>query len=264
MARDLALPTLPDNIIEIRGLKTYFGSVCIHDNVNLEIRRGETIGLVGGSGSGKTTLLREMLMLETPTAGTIRVLGQDIIRLSEAQTDALRQRMGVMFQQGALFTSLTVHENVAVPLEEHTKLPARLIQELALLKVALAGLPKDAAFKYPEQLSGGMLKRAAVARALALDPELLFLDEPSAGLDPISANALDELIVQLKESLGLTVVLVTHDLDSLWRVTDRVAFLGEKRVLGLAPMEELSEHPHPLIQAYFRGPRGRVAARAQA
>jgi phospholipid/cholesterol/gamma-HCH transport system ATP-binding protein len=253
-----------ENVIEIRGLKTHFGSTCIHDGVSLSIRRGETVALVGGSGSGKTTLLREILMLEVPSAGTIRVLGKDTAALSEAETDRLRQRMGVMFQQGALFTSLTVGENVEVPLKEHTQLPPRLIRELALLKVALAGLPPDAAAKYPGQLSGGMLKRAAVARALALDPELLFLDEPSAGLDPVSANALDELIVQLKESLGLTVVMVTHDLDSLWRVTDRVAFLGEKRVLSFSSMKQLSEHDHPLIQDYFQGPRGRAAAQERA
>jgi phospholipid/cholesterol/gamma-HCH transport system ATP-binding protein len=253
-----------ENVIEIRGVKTYFGSACIHDGVSFNIRRGETVALVGGSGSGKTTLLREILMLEAPTAGTIRVLGKDTAALSEGETDRLRQRMGVMFQQGALFTSLTVQENVEVPLKEHTQLPSRLIRELALLKVALAGLPKDAAAKYPGQLSGGMLKRAAVARALALDPELLFLDEPSAGLDPVSANALDELIVQLKGSLGLTVVMVTHDLDSLWRVTDRVAFLGEKRVLSYASMKQLSDDPHPLIQDYFQGPRGRAAAQEHA
>ena len=253
----------PEPVIEIRDLKTCFGSVCIHEDLNLEVRRGEIVALVGGSGSGKTTLLREIIMLALPTAGSIKVLGHELSDLSETDADQLRRRMGVMFQHGALFSALTVMENVAVCLREHTDLPERLIRELALLKITLAGLPADAAFKYPRQLSGGMLKRAAVARAIALDPELLFLDEPSAGLDPISANAFDELILQLKESLGLTVVMVTHDIDTLWRVTDRVAFLGEKRVLGLASMQELSEHPHPLIQAYFAGPRGRIAKECQ-
>jgi phospholipid/cholesterol/gamma-HCH transport system ATP-binding protein len=255
--------SLLEHVIEIRDLQTYFGSVCIHNGVNLDVRRGETLAIVGGSGSGKTTLLREILMLMRPTTGSVKVLGQDVMNLGEAAADRLRQRFGVMFQHGALFSSLTVIENVAVPLQEHTKLPTRLIRDLAMLKITLAGLPADAALKYPRQLSGGMLKRAAVARALALDPELLFLDEPSSGLDPVSANALDELIVQLKESLGLTVVMVTHDLDTLWRVTDRVAFLGEKKVLSLDSMRELSENPHPLIRAYFEGPRGRAAREHQ-
>jgi phospholipid/cholesterol/gamma-HCH transport system ATP-binding protein len=250
---------IPENVIEIHGLKTCFGSVCIHEDINLEVRRGETLAIAGGSGSGKTTLFREILMLLPPTAGSLKVLGQDLQSLSESAADRLRKRIGVMFQQGALFSALTVAGNVAFPLQEHTHLPDRLIRELARLKVALAGLPLEAAFQYPRELSGGMLKRAAVARAIALDPELLFLDEPSAGLDPVSANAFDELILQLKASLGLTVVMVTHDLDTLWRVTDRVAFLGEKRVLRISSMEELSQDPHPLIRAYFEGPRGRVA-----
>lgn len=247
------------NAIEIRNLKTCFGPVVIHEDLDLDVRCGETLALVGGSGSGKTTLLRAIIMLERPAAGWISLLGEDIMLLGDGAADALRRRFGVMFQQGALFSSLTVLENVMVPLQEHTKLPKRVRRELGMLKIALAGLPADAAGKYPRELSGGMLKRAAVARALALDPELLFLDEPSAGLDPVSANTLDELIVQLKESLGLTVVMVTHDLDSLWRVTDRVAFLGERRVLAVCGMRELSESRHPAIQAYFQGPRGRAA-----
>ncbi len=253
------METTTDNVIEVHDLKTCFGSVCIHDGVNLSVRRGEVLALVGGSGSGKTTLLQEIIMLKQPTAGSIRVFGEEVVGIGDPAANRLRQRSGVMFQQGALFSSLSLLENVAVPLREHTDLPDGLIRELALLKIALAGLPVAAAYKYPREISGGMLKRAAVARALALDPALLFLDEPSAGLDPVSANALDELIVQLADSLGLTVVMVTHDLDSLWRVTDRVAFLGEKKVIGLASMTELSQSQHPLIQAYFRGPRGRAA-----
>jgi phospholipid/cholesterol/gamma-HCH transport system ATP-binding protein len=250
---------VPETVIEIRDLRTCFGSDCVHDGLSLSIERGEVMGLVGGSGSGKSTLMREIIMLERPAGGSIRLFGEELLGVGEGDADRLRRRIGVMFQQGALFSSLTVLENVAVPLQEHTDLPADTVEAIARLKVALAGLPGEAACKYPRQLSGGMLKRAAVARALALDPDLLFLDEPSAGLDPVSANALDELILQLRDSLGLTVVMVTHDLDSLWRVTDRVAFLGDKRVIGLGSMAALSRSEHPLIQAYFRGPRGRAA-----
>ena len=250
------------SVIEVRGLRTEYGPMCIHDGLDLTVRRGETLGLCGGSGSGKTTLLREMNLLMRPSAGKVEVLGIDVLSAAEDALTPLRRRIGVMFQHGALFSALTVKQNVAVPLQEHTDLPARLIDELALLKIALAGLAPGAASLYPRELSGGMSKRAAVARALALDPEILFLDEPTAGLDPVSAEAFDALIVQLKCSLDLTVVLVTHDLDTLWRVTDRVAFLAAKRVVACAPIAELPRHPHPEIQAYFTGPRGRAAAQA--
>lgn len=254
---------MSEPVIRIRGLKTQFGAQVIHENLDLDIYRGEVVGIVGGSGTGKSVLLREILSLVKPKAGSIHVFGLDILAASPRQLRRLSECFGMLFQQGALFTSLTVRENVAVPLLEHTQLDRKLIDAIADLKIALAGLPADTGDKYPAQLSGGMIKRAALARALALDPELLFLDEPSAGLDPVSANELDELILQLKESLRLTVVLITHDLDSLWRVTDRVAFLGERRVLGYDSVEALSRSEQPVIKAYFGGPRGRSAQIAQ-
>ena len=248
-----------ETVIAVRELRTQFGATVIHDRLDLDIQRGEIVALVGGSGSGKTTLLRAIIMLLQPVAGSIHLFGQEIVGIGQSAAFRLRRRFGMLFQQGALFSSLTVRENVGIPLREHTRLPARRIAEIADLKIALAGLPVDAGDKLPRQLSGGMLKRAALARALALDPALLFLDEPTAGLDPVSAGAFDELVVQLKHSLGLTVVMVTHDLDTLWSATDRVAFLGEQRVIGYAPMRELTQAEHPLIRAYFEGPRGRAA-----
>ena len=252
-----------DLVIDIRGLKTQFGPMVIHENLDWNVRRGEVIALVGGSGSGKTALLREIIMLSEPAAGSIRLFGQEVAGASRHEALLLSRRFGMLFQRGALFTSLTIRENVAVPLHEHTHLSSTIINEIAELKIGLAGLPADAADKFPAELSGGMIKRAGLARALALDPELLLLDEPSAGLDPVSANALDELIMQLKESLRLTVILVTHDLDTLWRVTDRVAFLGERRVIGCDSIAKLSRSQHPLIRDYFSGPRGRAAQAAQ-
>jgi phospholipid/cholesterol/gamma-HCH transport system ATP-binding protein len=246
-------------IIEVSHLQTRFGNAVIHDDVNLTVYRGEVLALVGGSGSGKSTLLREIIMLQKPAAGSIRVFGQDIIDCNDAAALDVRRRCGVMFQYGALFSALTVIENVAVPLREHTSLSETLIGEIATLKIALARLPANSATKYPRELSGGMLKRAALARAIALDPELLFLDEPTAGLDPVSAGALDELIRDLKELLGLTVIMVTHDLDSLWRVTDRVAVLGRKQVIATDSMQVLAQSDDPLIRDYFHGPRGRAA-----
>jgi phospholipid/cholesterol/gamma-HCH transport system ATP-binding protein len=250
-------------VIEVHHLCTRFGRAVVHDDISLTVYRGEVFALVGGSGSGKSTLLREIIMLHKPVSGSIRVFGQEIVGMGDANAPALHRRCGVMFQHGALFGSLTVAENVAVPLQEHTQLSDALIREIVAIKIALARLPTDSATKYPRELSGGMLKRAALARAIALDPELLFLDEPTAGLDPVSASALDELVQDLKELLGLTIVMVTHDLDSLWRVTDRVAALGQGKIVGIGTMEELSRSDDPLIREYFYGPRGR-AAREQA
>ncbi|MDA8108518.1 MAG: ATP-binding cassette domain-containing protein [Betaproteobacteria bacterium] len=250
-------------MVEIRDLNTRFGAAVVHENVSLAVRPGEIFALVGASGCGKSTLLRETIVLQPPQSGSIRVFGLEVIGLSDRDALPLRRRWGVMFERGALFSSLTVLENVGMVLREHTQLGERLIDEIAALKVALTGLPPDACAKYPSELSGGMRKRAALARALALDPELLFLDEPTAGLDPLSASGIDVLIRHLKESLGLTIMLVTHDLDLLWRTADRVAVMGESRILGIGTMEELSRSEHPLIREYFYGPRGR-AAREQA
>ena len=246
-------------VVELRGVCTRFGSVSIHENLDLTIQRGEVLALVGGSGSGKTTLLHEMIMLRQPSSGSIRLFGEDIVGAGTEVLERQRQRIGVLFQQGALFSALTVLQNVGVPLREHTKFSTELIDQVAMLKIQQAGLPADAALKYPSELSGGMIKRAALARAMALDPQVLFLDEPTAGLDPVSAAAFDELVLRLKQWLGLTVVMVTHDLDSLWKVADRVAVLGERRVIAVAPMTELAQVDHPAVQAYFEGPRARAA-----
>ncbi len=253
----------PDAIIEIRDLNTRFGAQVVHRDVNLTIRRGEVFALIGGSGCGKSTLLREILMLQAPVSGSIRVFGQEVIGRNDEAALPLRQRWGMMFERAALFSALTVRENVLLVLREHTHLDTALANEIADLKIALTGLPPDAGSKYPNELSGGMRKRAALARALALDPELLFLDEPTAGLDPMSATGIDALVRQLRDALGLTIMMVTHDLDLLWNAADRVAVLGEERILGVGTMQELAEMNHPVIHDYFYGPRGR-GAREQA
>lgn len=240
--------------IEVKGLQSEFGGTIIHENLSLSVYTGEIMALVGGSGCGKTTLLKQLLGLHKPTRGEINILGRDILK-PNIDLHVLQRQWGVLFQQGALFSSLTVLENVAFPLKELTDLSPETIETLAYLKMNMAQFPLDSAHKYPSELSGGMLKRAAMARAIVMDPKLLFLDEPTSGLDPISAAALDDLVVNLQKSLGLTIVLVTHDPDTLWTAVDRVAFLGDKRVLAVKPIAELIEDPNPLIQAYFASSR---------
>ncbi|MCD9027323.1 ATP-binding cassette domain-containing protein [Luteimonas sp. BDR2-5] len=254
-----------DVAIRVRGLVTRFGAQTVHDGLDLDVRRGEILGVVGGSGTGKSVLMRAILGLRPPQGGSIEVLGVDALSRDPEDRAHIERHTGVLFQDGALFSSLTVGENVEVPLKEHhPTLDDSLRYELSLLKVKLAGLPADAIDKLPAQLSGGMRKRAGLARALALDPPLLFLDEPTAGLDPIGAAAFDRLIRTLQEALGLTVFLITHDLDTLYAICDRVAVLADKRVIAVAPVEEVERIEHPWIQDYFNGPRGRAARDARA
>lgn len=245
-------------IIEISNLTNRLGGQIVHNALNLSVYKKEILGIVGGSGSGKTTLLRSILMLLRPTSGSIKIFDQNIIRASTQQANTIRRRWGVLFQQNALFSSLNVLENVQFPLRTFTRLSADIQQQIALLKIALSGLSQNAALKYPAELSGGMQKRAALARAISLDPELLFLDEPTSGLDPKSAEEFDQLILSLRESLGFTVVMVTHDIDSLSRVADRVAFLGEGKVLAVSPLLDLMKNSHPMIQDYFSGYKSRA------
>jgi phospholipid/cholesterol/gamma-HCH transport system ATP-binding protein len=249
-------------VIEVRGLISQFGAQRVHDGVDLDLYRGEVLGVIGGSGAGKSVLLRSIVGLKQPDGGTVRLFGEDTTYLDEEARRPYERRFGLLFQDGALFSSLTVIENVKVPLLEYYDLPLDLLDELALLKIRLAGLPADAAHKYPSQLSGGMRKRAGLARALALDPEILFLDEPTSGLDPIGAADFDALIRTLSAALGLSVFLVTHDLDSLYAICDRVAVLADGRVQVADRIEVVEAHPHPWIRACFTGPRGR-SARAQ-
>lgn len=249
-------------LVEVRDLVNRFGSQTIHENLDLDIRQREIIGVVGGSGTGKSVLLRSIVGLRRPTAGSVKVFGQDLQRLDATQRSEVERRFGVLFQGGALFSSLTVAENIAVPLIEHAGLSRRDAEHLAGMKLALAGLPSNAAVKYPSELSGGMVKRAALARALALDPDILFLDEPTAGLDPIGAAAFDQLILTLRDALGLSVFLVTHDLDTLYAICDRIAVLAERRVLIADTLERVAATDNAWIQEYFHGPRGRAAAAA--
>ena len=238
-------------IIEIKGLKNYLGGQWVHSDVNLTVKKGEILAIIGGSGSGKTTILRSVLMLLKPAAGSIRVFGQDISELDEHGANALRRRWGMLFQHSALFSAMTVLENVMFPMQELADLDKQFMKELALLKISLVGLPKETSSKYPSELSGGMQRRAAAARAIAMDPELLFLDEPTSGLDPLSAKQFDKLILFLRDTLDLTIIIVSHDIESLKRTTDRVAFIGGGEVIAIQPLNELMKNKNPLIADYF-------------
>ena len=248
-------------IIQVRGLKNVFGNQAVHEGLDLEVRRGEILGVVGGSGTGKSVLMRSIIGLQTPVEGDVTVFDEPMIGRPEEEAKHVRRRWGILFQGGALFSTLTVAENVQVPIREYfPHLDETLMDEIAAYKIVMSGLPADAGAKFPSELSGGMKKRAGIARALALDPELLFLDEPTAGLDPIGAAAFDELINELRDALGLTVFLITHDLDTLYAICDRVAVLADKKVVAIGTIPELLALDHAWIQEYFRGPRGRAAA----
>jgi len=248
-----------DIVMSVRGLCNRFGAQLVHENLDLDIIKGEVLGIIGGSGAGKSVLMRSILGLQPYQAGRIDWFGQEIAKLGDAQRHAVERRVGVMFQDGALFSSLTVLENVMVPLKEHSELDEHFIAEIARLKIALVGLPADAADKFPETLSGGMRKRAGLARALALDPEILFFDEPTSGLDPIGAAAFDELVATLHQALHLTVILITHDLDSVYRICERVAVLADRHVIVVDTPKVVQNFDHPWIHACFQGPRGRMA-----
>jgi phospholipid/cholesterol/gamma-HCH transport system ATP-binding protein len=249
--------------IRVRGICNSFGNQIIHDGVDLDVRNGEILGVVGGSGTGKSVLLRSIIGLKQPDAGEVQIFGESMIGKEEDEAVEVRRRWGVLFQGGALFSTLTVAENVQVPIREYyPNLPADLLDEIAAYKVVMAGLPPEAGPKYPSELSGGMKKRAGLARALALDPMLLFLDEPTAGLDPIGAAAFDELTLNLSRTLGLTVFLITHDLDTLYAICDRIAVLADHKVIAVGTIPELLALDHPWIQEYFNGPRGRAAVAA--
>jgi phospholipid/cholesterol/gamma-HCH transport system ATP-binding protein len=241
-------------IVEVRGLVNRFGHQVVHDRLEMTVEAGEVFGIVGGSGSGKSVLLRSILGLQRPQAGEVRLMGRDVTQMRAAELKEVKATYGVTFQQGALFSALTVLQNVQLPMLEHLQLSARALEELAMLKVRLVGLPDEAARKYPAQLSGGMIKRAALARSLALDPRLLMLDEPTAGLDPISAAAFDELLMDLRQQLGLTVIMITHDLDTIFRTCNRVGVIIDRQMTS-DTLEGITRNPHPWIQSYFHGER---------
>ena len=255
-------PKKADNLIEVRGLLSQFGDQVIHKDLDLDVVRGEVLGVVGGSGTGKTVLLNSIIGLKEPEGGTIKIFGHDVGGATDADRQDIERRTGVLFQQGALFSSLTVLENVSAPMIEHTNLPKDTIRELAEMKIAMVGLKPESHHQKPAELSGGMRKRVGLARALSLDPELIFLDEPTAGLDPIGAAAFDDLIRKLSDDLGLTVFMITHDLDSLYAICDKVAVLADKRVIEKATVQELEKSDHPWIKEYFLGPRGRAVTQA--
>ena len=244
-------------VLQVSGLVNRFGTQVVHDGLDMEVRADEVFGIVGGSGAGKSVLLRTILGLQRPLAGTVRIDGDDITRMSVAQLRSVKAHYGVTFQQGALYSALTVLQNVQLPMIEHLELDPVALEELALLRIRLVGLPAEAAHKYPAELSGGMVKRAALARALALDPRLLFLDEPTSGLDPVSAAAFDELVLYLQKQLRLTIVMITHDLDTIFRTCNRVGVIVDRRMES-DTLQRIVDHPHPWIRAYFHGERARA------
>jgi phospholipid/cholesterol/gamma-HCH transport system ATP-binding protein len=256
------MPATPEAIIAVRDVVNRFGTQTVHDGVSFDVHAGEVFGIVGGSGSGKSVLLKTMLGLRRPDEGTVEVEGRDITRMSGTELREVKRRYGVTFQHGALFTSLTVTENIILPMVESLDLEEATLQSLAELRLRMVGLPVEAGAKFPAQLSGGMIKRAALARALALDPVLLFLDEPTAGLDPIAATAFDDLVLYLRRTLGLTVVMVTHDLDTLARTCDRVAVLVDRKVI-VDTLDGIVRNEHPWIREYFHGARGRVIGQGE-
>ncbi len=256
-------PSDNENIIQVRNLKTQFDDFVVHENLDLNVRKGEIIGVVGGSGTGKSVLMRAIIGLKTPSAGTVEIFGKKYYQADQSVKTSIERRWGVLFQGGALFSSMTVAENVMTPIRAHLDIPDALAEDIAAMKISMSGLPEEAGEKYPSELSGGMKKRAGLARALALDPNLVFLDEPTAGLDPIGAAQFDRLIVELRDTLGLTVFMVTHDLDSLHAACDRVAVLDQKKVIINGPLDEVRQMDHEWIQRYFSGPRGRAAVTAK-
>jgi phospholipid/cholesterol/gamma-HCH transport system ATP-binding protein len=261
----VALIVAEDAIIRVRGLRNGFNGQIVHDGLDLDVRRGEIIGVVGGSGTGKSVLMRSIIGLQQPLEGEVLVFGEPTLDRDEEEVKDVRRRWGILFQGAALFSTLTVAENIQVPIKEYyPRVDQQLLDEIASYKVVMCGLPPEAAPKFPSELSGGMKKRAGIARALALDPELLFLDEPTAGLDPIGAAAFDQLIKELRDALGLTVFLITHDLDTLYAICDRIAVLADQKVIAVGTIPELLALDHEWIQEYFRGPRGRAAETAVA
>jgi phospholipid/cholesterol/gamma-HCH transport system ATP-binding protein len=257
--RDQPLPEIAETVIEVRNLTKRYGRNIVHEHLNFDARRGEIVSIVGGSGSGKTTLMRQILGLERPTSGTIKVFGEDTSKIDPEEARLMRSRMGMLFQQGALFSSLSVFDNIAQPLRELGKVPEDLLRDIVMLKLEMVGLPCKHASKMPAALSGGMVKRVGIARAIALEPELLFLDEPTAGLDPQASDEFVELISALHRALGLTVVMVTHDLDTMVALSTRVAVIADRKVIVAAPVEQVAGFDHPFIREYFLGLRGRLA-----
>ena len=257
--RDQPLPEIAETVIEVRNLTKRYGRNIVHQHLDFDVRRGEIVSIVGGSGSGKTTLMRQILGLERPTSGSIKVFGEDMATLDKEEARLMRVRSGMLFQQGALFSSLSVFDNIAQPLRELGKVPEDLLRDIVMLKLEMVGLPCKHASKMPAALSGGMVKRVGIARAIALEPELLFLDEPTAGLDPQASDEFVELISALHRALGLTVVMVTHDLDTMVALSTRVAVIADRKVIVAAPVEEVAAYDHPFIREYFLGLRGRLA-----